>query len=122
MAFDFSVALTWILFLAVFPLGFFWLRRAWRILFKGDFSEVALRRGEPPAVPSRWAPWAGVLNLTAGGMAVVVVLMVLVWQVEYSTWSAVAGSTIWCKLMLDFALARQAHGKARGKAAAKPGA
>ena len=122
MAFDFSVALTWILFLAVFPLGFFWLRRAWRILFKGDFSEVALRRGEPPADPARWAPWAGVLNLTAGGMAVVVVLMVLVWQVEYSTWSAVAGSTIWCKLMLDFALARQAHSKARGKAVAKPGA
>lgn len=40
MVFDISVALTWILFLALFPITFFWLRRAWRILAKGDYSEV----------------------------------------------------------------------------------
>ena len=30
MKFDVSVALTWILFLALFPMAFFWFRRAWR--------------------------------------------------------------------------------------------
>ncbi len=48
MAFDISVALTWILFLAMFPIAFFWLRRAWRIAVRRDFSEVALKGGLPP--------------------------------------------------------------------------
>ena len=43
-----SLALNWILFLAMFPIAFFWGRRAWRILVKRDFSEVALKRGMPP--------------------------------------------------------------------------
>ena len=43
MVFDFSVALTWILFLALFPMAFFWLRRAWRILVRRDLSEVTLK-------------------------------------------------------------------------------
>jgi hypothetical protein len=43
MVFNFSVALTWILFLALFPMGFFWLRRAWRILVRRDLSEVTLK-------------------------------------------------------------------------------
>jgi len=30
MVFDISVALTWLLFLALFPMAFIWLRRAWR--------------------------------------------------------------------------------------------
>ena len=51
MVFDVSVALTWILFLALFPMAFFWLRRAWRILYRRDFSEVALKRGVRAAEP-----------------------------------------------------------------------
>ena len=45
MVFDVNVALTWILFLALFPMAFFWLRRGWRIWVKRDFSEVAIRGG-----------------------------------------------------------------------------
>lgn len=52
MVFDVSVALTWILFLALFPMAFVWLRRAWRIVVKRDFSEVALKhRVPPPQIP-----------------------------------------------------------------------
>ncbi len=110
MAFDFSVALTWILFLALFPISFFWLRRAWRILFKRDFSEVALKGGESPPNPEKYAPYAGIFNLVAGGVTVGTILLVVAFQVRYQVWSAVAGSTIWCKFFLDFALSRQAHG------------
>ncbi len=76
MVFDFSVALTWILFLALFPLAFFWLRWAWRILCRRDFSGFALKAGSPP---------------------------------PDATWSAIAGSTIWCKFFVDFIISRHAH-------------
>lgn len=56
MVFDVSVAISWILFLALFPITFFWLRRAWRIAINKDFSEVAVKRGQPPANPARYAP------------------------------------------------------------------
>ena len=45
MVFDVSVAISWILFLALFPITFFWLRRAWRIAINKDFSEVATLLG-----------------------------------------------------------------------------
>jgi hypothetical protein len=64
-----SVAITWILFLGLFPIAFFWLRRAWRILFKQDFSQVALKGGEPPADPAKYAPYAAAINLVAGAIA-----------------------------------------------------
>ena len=51
MVFDVSVALTWILYLALFPMAFFWFRRAWRIVVQRDFSEVAVKRGESPPHP-----------------------------------------------------------------------
>ena len=74
MVFDVSVALTWILFLALFPLAFFWLRRAWRILFRRDFSEVALKGGEPPADAERWAPHTGIANLVEEQLGVPTVI------------------------------------------------
>lgn len=113
MVFDVSVALTWLLFLALFPMAFFWLRRAWRILFRRDFSEVALKHGEPPANAERWAPYTGIVNLVAGGVALAVIGMVIVAAVPYATWTAVAGSTIWCKFFADFAISRSAHGPTR---------
>ncbi len=109
MVFDFSVALTWILFLALFPMAFFWLRRAWRILVGRDFSEVALRRGEPPPDPARYAPWEAAINLVAGGIATGVIVGVALAQLDYATWTAIAGSTIWCKFFASFILGRQAH-------------
>lgn len=109
MVFDFSVALTWILFLALFPIAYFWLRRAWRIGIRRDFSEVALKRGESPPHPERFAPFDLTANLVAGGVIVTVIVLVLAGRLDYQTWSAVAGSTLWCKLFFGFALSRHAH-------------
>ncbi|HEY0859175.1 MAG TPA: hypothetical protein VGE16_19055 [Albitalea sp.] len=112
MVFDISVAVTWILFLALLPLAFFWLRRAWRILVKRDFSEVALKGGEPPPDAERWAPYEMAINGIAGAVAVFVIVAVLTGTMDYDTWTAIAGSTIWCKFLASFALGRQAHAAA----------
>ncbi len=111
MVFDVSVALTWVLFLALFPISFFWLRRAWRIVMQRDFSEVGIKRGEAPADPQRWAPYEMAINLVAGAIILAVIVAVLLGAWDYSTWSAVAGSTIWCKFFASFALSRHAHAK-----------
>ncbi|TXG86196.1 MAG: hypothetical protein E6R14_03350 [Thermomicrobiales bacterium] len=109
MIFDVGVALTWILFLALFPLAYFWLRRAWRIFVRRDFSEVALRRGVAPGNAERFAPFEGVINLVAGCVVVLVVFGVVVAQMPYQTWTAIAGTTIWCKFFASFILSRHAH-------------
>ena len=120
MVFDVSVALTWILYLALFPMAFFWFRRAWRIVVKRDFSEVALKRGLPPPNPEKYAPFEMIINMIAGTVATVVIISVALGQLDYNTWTAIAGSTIWCKFFLSFALSRQAHGSApRSKAEPK---
>ena len=120
MVFYVSVAMTWLLYLALFPLAFFWLRRAWRILFKRDFSEVALRRGEPPPNPERFAPYTGILNLVAGGIAATVAVLVPLAALPYETWSAIAGSTIWCKFFGDFGISWHAHRMQGKPPAAQP--
>ncbi len=109
MIFDFSVALTWILFLALFPIAFFWLRRAWRIQVRRDYSEVALKHGEPPANPKKFAPYAMLINLVAGVIVVWAIIGVLTASMDYETWSAMAGVTIWLKFIADFILSRHAH-------------
>lgn len=109
MVFDVSVAITWILFLALFPMAFFWLRRAYRILIKRDFSEVALKRGEPPSNPERWAPYEMAINLIAGTVVVLLIVSIVMGVMEYEAWSAIGGITIWCKFFASFGLARQAH-------------
>lgn len=115
---DIGTALTWILFLALFPMAFIWLRRAWRIIVKRDFSEVALRRGEPPPNAERYAPWTAAINLVAGAIAVATIGGVVVGYFEYETWSAMAGITIWCKIFADFGLSRNAHWQLGRKPAA----
>ena len=109
MLFNASIALTWILFLALFPMSFLWLRRAWRILVKKDYSEVALKRGESPKNPRKYAPMAAFINLSAGSVAVCTILGVVVVGLPYDTWSAMAGVTIWMKIFADFILRLQAH-------------
>lgn len=117
MVFDVNVALTWILFLALFPIAFFWLRRAWRILIRRDFSEVALKRGVSPPNPEKFAPFEMAANLVAGVVIVVVIVSVLLGHLDYGTWTAIAGSTLWCKFFFSFALSRHAHaGMSRPKA------
>lgn len=103
------MAMTWILFLALFPMAFFWLRRAWRIMVKRDFSEVALKRGDPPPNPQRWAPFTLAINLIAGVVVACVILGIVMGVLEYDMWTAIAGGTIWCKFFADYALSRTAH-------------
>jgi predicted membrane protein len=74
-----------------------------------DFSEVALKRGQPPADPENFAPYEMVVNLIAGVVAVVVIVAVVLGQLDYGTWTAIAGSTIWCKFFASYALSRHAH-------------
>lgn len=111
MVFDISVAMTWILFLALFPISFVWLRRAWRIVVNRDFSEVAIKRGESPPNAKTFAPFEMAINLVAGAVLVCVIGAVVLGAWDYDTWSAVAGSTIWCKFFASFALSRHAHAK-----------
>lgn len=109
MVFDINVAMTWILFLALFPIAFFWLRRAWRIFARQDFSEVGLKRGLPPAHPEKFAPYTGALNLVAGVIVAFNILGIVTGKFSYETWSAIAGITIWCKFFMDFIISRHAH-------------
>lgn len=117
----------WIFLLALFPIAFFWLRRAYRILVKQDFREVALKKGLPPANAEKYAPYEMVINLVGGAVMVVVLVAVLGFQALASEdWIAIAGSTLWIKLLASFALSRQAHGlgpktKAKAKRAASDG-
>jgi len=118
MVFDISVAMTWILFLALFPITFFWLRRAWRILVSKNYSEVALKRGESPGNPAKYAPYAAAINLIGSAALIYAIFGVISATLAYETWSAIAGSTIWLKLICDFALGRQAHFVIKPKSAA----
>ena len=62
MEFNVSVAMNLLLFMALFPMAFIWLRRAYRIIFKKDYSEVALKRGEPPENPKKYAPYTAAVH------------------------------------------------------------
>jgi hypothetical protein len=57
-----------------------------------------------------------VANLVAGAIAAGVIVLVVVAAVPYATWSAAAGTTIWCKFFADFIISRNAH-KTLGKKA-----
>ncbi|MBK6851555.1 MAG: hypothetical protein IPG93_08080 [Burkholderiales bacterium] len=118
MTFDVGVAMTWLLYLALFPMAFFWLRRAWRILVQRDFSEVALRHGVAPQDPARWAPYEMAINGLAGLTVAYVIVAVVAFGLPYDTWTAIAGSTIWCKFFVGFALSRHAHIKDKQAAGA----
>jgi hypothetical protein len=124
MAFDVSTAMTWILFLALFPMAFIWLRRAWRIFIKKDYSEVALKKGESPPNPKKWAPVTGMVNLLAGLLTLWIIVGIPLWVAagiqigpfhDFEHWSALAGSTIWIKIFADFIVSRQAHPFTLGK-------
>ena len=109
MIFNASIALNWILFLALFPIAFFWFRRAWRILFKRDFSEVALKGGMPPANPARYAPYTLAINLIGGSVIVFTIFGIVTGTMDFDTWTATAGVTIWFKFFADYILSRHAH-------------
>jgi hypothetical protein len=106
----------WFFLLALVPVAFFWLRRAWRIFVRRDFSEVALKKGIAPPNAERYAPYEGLINLTGGTVMVGVLVSVLGFQaLAREDWMAIAGITLWTKLFASFALSRQAHGLDIGK-------
>lgn len=118
MTFDAATALIWILYLALFPMAFYWFRRAWKIFVNKDYSEVALKGGVPPANPEKWATTTGVVNIMAGTSATWIILGVMLYIAtgikigpfdSFEGWNAYAGSTIWLKLIIDFIIKRQAH-------------
>ena len=119
-----GLAFIWLLYLALFPMAFFWLRRAWRIFIKKNYSDVALKQGVPPKNPKKFAPIVGLLNLVCGGIAVWIIVGIITWIAtgiligpfeSYDSWSAVAGVTIWGKIIADFIIRSQAHPFAWGK-------
>lgn len=118
MIFDAPTALIWILFLALFPMTYIWLRRAWQIFIKKDYSEVALKGGMPPENPEKWAIAAGLINLAAGlvtfwiisGLILFVTTGINIGNFQkFAGWNALAGSTIWIKLFADLSLKMMAH-------------
>ena len=106
----------WLFLIALFPVAFFWLRRAYRILIKRDFSEVALKKGVAPPNAEHYAPYEMAINLVGGVIMVGVLVAVLGFQALASEdWIAVAGVTLWMKLLASFALSRHAHGQGLGR-------
>ncbi len=101
--------MTWLLFLGLFPISFFWLRSAWRIGIKKDYSYVALKKGLPPKNPKKYATVSLLINLIAGLTMVSVILLIGIVGLHYDTWTAIVGPTIWMKFIAEFILSRQAH-------------
>jgi hypothetical protein len=117
--FNSLVAVIWILFIALFPISFIWFRRAYRIIFKKDYSEVVVKKGVPPKNPKKWAPFVAILNLIAACILLLVIVKVSIFAYYYKninfiaatfmSWSEVAGITIWSKIIIDFIMRQQAH-------------
>ena len=83
--------LNWFFLLALVPVAFIWLRRAWRILVRRDFSEVALKKGVPPPDAEKYASYEMIINLVSGVVLVGVLVSVLVFQaLDREDWMALA--------------------------------
>lgn len=105
------IVLSWLMFLGLFPLSFFWLRRAWLIGIKKDYSYVALKRGLPPKNPGKYAAVSVAINLLAGMVLVTVIVLIIAAGLAFDKWTAIAGTTIWMKFFAEFILSQQAHAK-----------
>jgi len=103
--------LAWLMFIGFFPLSFFWLKRAWVIGKRKDYSYVALKHGVPPPDPERYAKYSILINLIPGAVIAALILIVIVFGLKYQIWTAVAGTTIWVKVFSEFILSRHAHNK-----------
>ena len=101
------------MFAGLFPITFFWLRKAWRIGIKKDYSSVALKKGEPPPNPGKYAPYTAGINLIAGSVLGAAILLIIGAGLAYERWTAAAGITIWMKFFAEFILSRHAHMKWR---------
>ena len=104
-----DIVLTWLLFLSLFPIAGFWLYRAYRMGVKKDYSLVALKRGVPAINPRKFILADTILHLLAGLMIVYAIYGVVIEGWHYNDWTALAGSTIWCKVIFSFIMGRHAH-------------
>jgi len=104
-----SLALTWLLFIALFPVSFFWGRNAYKIFIKKDYSFVALKKGKPPVNQKKWAFFAGLINIVGSLVAAYTIFGILVFGFSYDKWTAMAGCTIWGKIFAEWILRQQAH-------------
>ena len=103
--------ITWILFFGLSIMSVYWLRKAWLIGVKKDYSYVALKKGLPPKNPEKYAKFSFFINLIAGLVLLAVVLLVIIIGLKYETWTAIGGVTIWMKIFASFILSRHAHMK-----------
>jgi hypothetical protein len=101
--------LTWLMFVGFFPLSFFWLKRAWVIGKRKDYSYVALKRGIPPKDPQKYAGLFVATNLISGLVIFALIVLIVLMGLSYQIWTAVAGTTIWIKLFAEFIISRHAH-------------
>lgn len=106
---DFSVILSWLLFTPLFYLAFVWYRNAYNIFVKKDYSGVAIKGGQLPKNPKKWAPFVGILDLGAAGAITWAILGVVVFAYPMMRWSSIAGVTIWFKIFGDFIIKNHAH-------------
>jgi len=103
--------LTWIMFLGLFPISYFWLKRAWKIISHKDYSYVALKKGVPPKNPQKYAPYSAAVNLIAGSVFAIVIMLIIAVGLPYDIWSAIVGTTLWTKIFAEFFISRLAHYK-----------
>lgn len=83
------------------------------ILKKKDYSYVALKKGEPPKNPEKYAPYSAFINLLAGSIFTIVIILIVGFGLHYDIWTAIVGITLWGKLFADFIISRHAHMKWR---------
>lgn len=116
--FSISYAIYLILYLGLILMSFFWLRQAYRVFIGKDYSKVALKGGESPANPERYAPWAGVISLVTGLVALWLAIVPPFWLAtgvllgpfeDYRAWAELGAGNLWVKIFADFILRRQAH-------------
>ncbi|MGA1846991.1 hypothetical protein [Deferribacter abyssi] len=106
---DIITTMNWILFLALFPLSFVWLKNAYKIFIKKDFTNVAVKKGELPPNPKKWAPYVGLLNLFAGLALIWAIFGVVLFAYPYNLWTGIASVTIWFKVIGEFIIKQHAH-------------
>lgn len=139
---DIYDVLNYLMFIGLLPISFFWLRRAYKIGIKKDYSFVALKRGVPPDNPKKYAKYSLAINLIAGlvlaGLFIFIIVSGIIeyyakWAStelvgskfliiittgiysNYETWTSIVGTTIWLKIIFDFITSRQAHFKVKKK-------
>lgn len=105
------VIMAWLLLTGLFPISYFWFRNAYKIAVQKDLSRVALKGGDPPENPAKWAPFVALLNFAAAGALVWAVIgaLPIAYIYPFEKWSGIAAVTIWFKIFGDYIIKMHAH-------------